>query len=99
MNIKYDNINSTALKNTKAYEFYFNKFNHFTLTFQFLTPEERNLHCSHEIMLRTKLFYPYIINFFNTTTYLTQPHQTHSIDLHSVTPNTHHHISLFLFIV
>ena len=52
---KNDNIISTALKNIKTYESYFNKFNHFALIFHFLSSKERNLHCSHEIRLRTKL--------------------------------------------
>ena len=38
MNKKYNNRDSTALKDTKAYDLYFNNFNHFSLTFQFLTP-------------------------------------------------------------
>ena len=53
MNIKYDRIIPTALRDTKFYDPHFNKFNHFSLTFNFLTPKERDLHCSHQIMLRT----------------------------------------------
>ena len=60
MNNKYDNIFSTALRDTKAYDFYFNKFNHFSLTFKFLTPKECDLRCSHEIMLSTELTHTYI---------------------------------------
>ena len=38
---------------------YLTKFNHFAVTFHFPTPKERNLHCSHEIMLKTKLTHSY----------------------------------------
>ena len=59
MNKKYDHIISTALRNTKAYDSYFSIFNHFSLTFNFLTPKERDLNCSHQIMLRTKQTHTY----------------------------------------
>ena len=55
-NRNFDYINATALKNTKAYESCFNKIN---ILFPFLTPTERDLHCSPEIMLRTKLTHRY----------------------------------------
>ena len=48
---KYDKVISVALRNTNAYESYFNNINHFSLTFHFLTPKERDLHCSREVML------------------------------------------------
>ena len=54
MNKKYDHIISAALRDTKAYDSYFSKINHFSLTFNFLTPKEFDLHCSHQIMLRKK---------------------------------------------
>ena len=44
---KQDTIISTALKDTKAYNSYFDKFNHFSLTFDFLTPKKLDLHCFH----------------------------------------------------
>ena len=47
MNKKFDNVILVAICNTQAYDSYFNKINHFSLTFQFLTPKERDLHCSH----------------------------------------------------
>ena len=50
MNKKCDNIKYTALRDTKAYDSCFNKFNHFSLTINFLIPKERELHCSHQIM-------------------------------------------------
>ena len=54
MNKKYHHVISTALRDTKAYDSYFSKLNHFPLAFNFLTPKERDLHCSHQMMLRTK---------------------------------------------
>ena len=42
---KKDHVISTALRDIRAYDSYFNhKFNHFSLTFRFLTPKERHLH-------------------------------------------------------
>ena len=35
MNKKFDHVISTALRDTKTYDPYFNKFNHFSLTFNF----------------------------------------------------------------
>ena len=60
MNKKYDNTFFTALRDSKAYDFYLNIFYHFPLTFSFLTPKERDLHCSHRIMLRNKQTHTYI---------------------------------------
>ena len=51
---KHDHIISVALIDTQVYQSFQYKFNLFTLTFLFLTPQERDLHCSHDIMLRTK---------------------------------------------
>ena len=53
-NKKYDNVISAALRDIYAYDPYFNNLNHFSLTFHFLTPRERDLHFSHDITLRTK---------------------------------------------
>ena len=55
-----------------AYD-YFNKLNHFSLTFHFLTPKERDLHCSHEVMLQTKqahkyTFYKFIQHHYTLNT-------------------------------
>ena len=50
LNQKYDNVISATLRDIHAYDTYFNKFNHFSLTFHFLTPKERELRCSHEVM-------------------------------------------------
>ena len=87
MNQRYDNITSSALRDTKAYDFYFN--NHFSLTLNFLTPKERDFHCPHDLMLLTKLTHTYTYyEFLDNTTYLTHHHKTHNTDSHSLTPNT-----------
>ena len=39
--------------------FIFKKFNHFSLTFNFLRPKKRDLHCSHQIILYTKQTHTY----------------------------------------
>ena len=75
---KYDLIISAALRDTKAYDSYFSKFNHFSLTVNFLTPKERDLHCSHQIMLRTKQthtynYYKLIQHHYTTNTPSRQP--------------------------
>ena len=64
-------IISTALRETKAYDSYFNNFNHFSLIFNFLTPKERDLHCSHQIMLRTKQTHTYTYYQFTQQHYIT----------------------------
>ena len=51
---KKDQIISAALRDIQAYDSYFKKFNNVPLTFLFLTPTERDLPCSHDVMLRTK---------------------------------------------
>ena len=76
---KYDHIISAALRDTKAYNSYFSKLNHFSLTFNFLTPKERDIHCSHQIMLRTKQTYTYtyyklIQHHYTTNTRSRNPH-------------------------
>ena len=73
MNKKYDHIIFIAIRETKAYEPYFNEFNNFSLTFNFLTPKECDLHCSHQIMLRTKqthanTHYKFIQHHYTTNT-------------------------------
>ena len=47
---KHDHIISEALSDNQAYESFHQKFQTFSLTFHFLTPKERDLHCSHDIM-------------------------------------------------
>ena len=50
-NKKINHIIDHALKNTEAYILFFQKLNHFALTFNFLTPKERDIYSSHEVML------------------------------------------------
>ena len=76
---KHDHIISEALIDTRAYESFYDKFQLFSLTFHFLSPQERDLHCSHDIMLRTKqthtyTYYRFIQNYFNLHTPSRQPH-------------------------
>ena len=76
---KFDHIISEALTNTQAYESFKESFQIFSLTFHFLAPHERDLHCSHDIMLRTKQthtysYYRFIQNHFDLHTPSRQPH-------------------------
>ena len=76
---KYDHIICEALTDMQAYEKFKKKFQLFSLTFHFLTPHERDLHCSHDIMLRTKqphtyIYYRFIQNHFDLHTPSRQPH-------------------------
>ena len=81
---KHDHIISEALIDTQAYESFQEKFNLSTLTFHFLTSQERDLHCSHDIMLRTKqthtyTYYRFIQNHFDLHTPSRQPHHRFQI--------------------
>ena len=76
---KFDHIISEALTNTQPYESFKERFQIFSLTFHFLAPHERDLHCSHDIMLRTKQthtysYYRFIQNHFDLHTPSRQPH-------------------------
>ena len=76
---KFDHIISEALTDTQAYESFKERFQIFSLTFHFLAPHERDLHCSHDIMLRTKQthtysYYRFIKNHFDLHTPSRQPH-------------------------
>ena len=76
---KYDHVISTALRGIQASDLYFNKLKHFSLTFQFLTPKERDLHCSHDVMLRTKqthtyAYYKFIQHHYTQSTPTRQIH-------------------------
>ena len=95
-NKKFDHVISTALCDIKAYDPYFNKFNLFSLTSNFLTPKERNLHCSHQIMLRTKQTYTYTYYKFiqHHYTHLIHHHETRNIDSSLLTLNILHPSSL-----
>ena len=73
----HDHIISDALSDIQAYESFHEKFQTFSLTS--LTPKERELHCSHDIMLRTKqtntyIYYRLIQNHFPLHTPSRQPH-------------------------
>ena len=70
-NKKFDKIIACALTITKAYEPFFNKFNHFALIFHFLTPKKRDIHCSHEVMLTIKLIHTYKCYKFKQKHYIT----------------------------
>ena len=75
----FDHIISEALTDTQAYESFKERFQTFSLTFHFLAPHERDLHCSHDIMLRTKqthtyTYHRFIQNHFDLHTPSRQPH-------------------------
>ena len=82
MNKKYDHIISTPLRDTKTYGSHFSKSNHFSLTFNFLTTKERDLHCSHQILLSKKqkthihtyTYYKFIQHHYTTNTPSQNPH-------------------------
>ena len=61
---KYDHIISEALTDMQAYESFKEKFQLFLLTFHFLAPHERNLHCSHDPITQMYIFCP-ITKTFN----------------------------------
>ena len=61
---KFDHIISEALTDMQAYESFKEKIQLFSLTFHFLAPHERDLHCSHDIMfLNSKYTSPFFLNF------------------------------------
>ena len=71
----HDQIISEALSDIQAYESFREKFQTFSLTFHFLTPNERDLHCSHDIMLRAKQTHTYTYyRFIQNHTPSRQPH-------------------------
>ena len=75
---KNDHIISESLADLQAYENFYDKFQLFSLTFHFLSPQERDLHCSHNIMLRTKqthiyTYYRFIQSHFDLHTPSRQP--------------------------
>ena len=76
---KHDHIISETLVDIQAYESFYDIFQLFSLTFHFLSPQEHDLHCSHDIMLRTKqthtyTYYRFIQNHFDLHTPSRQPH-------------------------
>ena len=91
MNKKYDTLIFAALKDTKAYNWYFNKLNHFLLIFN---TKKRGLHCSREIMLGTELThthtkYNFIQNYYITNIH----HEIQKIDSFLLISNTHRRFS------
>ena len=76
---KHDHIISETLSDIQAYESFYEQIETFSLTFHFLTPNERDLHCSRDIMLKTKqthtyTYYQFILNQFDLHTRSRQPH-------------------------
>ena len=52
---KREHVNEEhALRKIKAFELYFNRFDNFQQTFILLIPEEHDLNCLHEVMLKPK---------------------------------------------
>ena len=81
MKKNYDNVLSTALRDTKVYNSYFIKINHFSLAFNFPKPKEPDLHCSDQIMLRTKQTHTYTYNKFIQLHYTTIHHHEKPIHI------------------
>ena len=76
---KHDHNISEALSDIQAYETLYDKFQLFSLIFQFLSPKESDLHCSQDIILRTKqththTYLRFIQNHFDLHTPSRQPH-------------------------
>ena len=76
---KHDHIISEALSDIQAYETSYDNVQLFSLTFLFLSPQERDLHCYHDIKLRTKqthtyTYYRFIQNHFDLDAPSRQPH-------------------------
>ena len=72
-NKNFDKLIARALTNSNAYESFSTNFYHFALTFHFFTPKERDLYCSHEIMLRSKLAHTYTYYKVIQKHYITNP--------------------------
>ena len=83
-NKKVDNIIACALTNSGAYEPFFKNFNHFALTFYFFTSKKRDMHYSHEIILKTKLILSYTYYKFKPKHYI----------FNSLARNSHHRFFL-----
>ena len=80
LNKHYDNVISAVLQTFHAYDSYFNKFNHFSLTFHFLTPKERDLHFRDSHQFSIFLYYTHtqchVLNYTNTYIHILQIHST-----------------------
>ena len=66
---KHDHIISEALVDIQAYESFYDKFQLISAIFHFLSPQERGLHCSHDIMLHTPSRQPHHCFQFNNSKY------------------------------
>ena len=75
------------------------KFQLFSLTFHFLSRQERDLHCSHRIMLRiNKRTLTEITVLYKTILIYTHHHKNHTTVFSLLTRNTYHHSFLTLHI-
>ena len=89
---KHDHIISEALVDIQAYKSFYDKFQLFSLTFHFLSPQERDLHCSQDIMLRTKQTHTtHIIVLYKTIWIYTHHHENSTTVFSLLTRNTRHH--------
>ena len=77
---KHDHIIFEALADIQASETFYDKFQLFSLTFLFFSPEERDLHCSHDITLQSKQTHTYTYFRFNQNIFV----------LHTPSRQTHH---------
>ena len=82
----------------QANESFYDIFQLFSLTFHFLSPQKRDLHCSHDIMLRTKQTHTYTYYRFIKNHFDLHHHDNPTIVFNSLTRNTHHHFFLILHI-
>ena len=99
---KHDHIISKALCDTQAYESYYDKFETFSLTFHFLTPKERYLQCSHDIMLRTDrthtyTYYSFKHNHYDSYTPSRQPHHRYQLQIHITVFSSHIALKILTF--
>ena len=96
---KHDHIISETLVDMQAYESFYDKFQLFSLTFHFLSPQERDLHCSHDIMLRTKQTHTtHIIVLYKNILIYTHHHDSPNIVLSLLIQSTRQHSFLILHI-
>ena len=92
LNKKYDHVISAALRDIQAHDSYFNKFKKLSLTFHFLTHKKRDLHCSHDVMLRTKQTQTYTnYKFNNIITLIIHHHDKSFINFNILIPKTPYH--------
>ena len=96
---KHDHINSEALVDIQAYERFYDKFQLFLLTFHFVSSQERDFHCSHDIMLAlNKRTLTHIIVLYKTTLIYTHHHDNLNTIFSFLTRSLRHHSFLILHI-